>query len=43
MWYRVLFRNVLCYAESEDAIHWNKPNLNTDGSNVVLWTESGSM
>ena len=43
LWYRVMWRRLLCYAESSDGVHWTKPAIQPDGSNVVMWTESASV
>ena len=36
MWYEAGFNNRLAYATSSDGIHWERPSLNEDGSNLLL-------
>lgn len=40
MWYESGWNNHLAYAESEDGIHWTRPELNRDGSNLILRYQS---
>lgn len=47
MWYMGGYIEHLCLAESDDGIHWTKPDLDVrPGTNIVLWrgaTESNSL
>jgi len=47
MWYMGGYIEHLCLAESDDGIHWTKPQLDVrPGTNIVLWrgaTESNSL
>jgi len=47
MWYMGGYIEHLCLAESDDGIHWTKPELDVrPGTNIVLWrgaTESNSL
>lgn len=36
MWYEAGFNNCLAYATSKDGIHWERPALNADGSNLIV-------
>jgi len=36
LWYEAGFNMRLAYAESEDGIHWERPVLQEDGSNILL-------
>lgn len=36
MWYEAGFNNRLAYATSKDGIHWERPALNPDGSNLIV-------
>lgn len=36
MWYEAGFNNRMAYATSQDGIHWERPALNADGSNLIV-------
>jgi len=36
MWYEAAFNNRLAYATSTDGIHWERPAINTNGSNLLV-------
>lgn len=36
MWYESGFNNRLAYATSEDGIHWTRPEINADGTNLLV-------
>ena len=36
MWYEAVFNGRLAYATSTDGIHWERPKLNEDGSNLLV-------
>ncbi len=36
MWYEAGFNNVLAYATSTDGIHWERPAINSDGTNTLV-------
>lgn len=36
MWYEAGWLNQLAYAESQDGIHWERPALHSDGSNLIF-------
>ena len=36
MWYEGGFLKNMCYAESKDGIHWERPDLDGSGKNVIL-------